>query len=434
LIYFRRAATVNAGLTLFRLLIRRDFSGRADMRTALNIAALMLALAAGAPASAQNAPANAPRAIALDARLAGDANRTRLIIDLNRAVEMRVYTIANPNRVIVDLPDLSFDLPVGAGKQGRGLITAYRYGLFAPGKARVVIDLREPARIDKTFVLAAVDDQPARLVIDLVRTDAANFQKSAIVPERPPAKSASAPKKQSPADDARPLIVIDPGHGGPDTGAVAKTGDEEKEVVLEVAKKLRDRLAKSGRYRVVMTRDDDTFVPLEERVAIARSNAAALFISIHADSLSRGAGEASGATIYTVSDRASDLEAQRLADKENRADLLAGYNLAKEPDDVANILFDLAHRETKNFSALFARSLAGSLKNAARLHRSPLRSAGFVVLKSPDVPSVLLELGYLSSPEDLKQMTSEAWRDKVTAAMLEAIDQFFAGRTANAGR
>jgi N-acetylmuramoyl-L-alanine amidase len=404
------------------------------MRTALYIVALTLALAGGAPASAQNAPANAQRTIALDARLAGDGNRTRLIIDLNRSVEMRVYTIANPNRVIVDLPELSFDLPVGAGKQGRGLISAYRYGLFAPGKARVVIDLREPARIDKAFIIAALDDQPARLVIDLVRTDAATFQKHAVVPERAPAKAANAQQKHSPVADARPLIVIDPGHGGPDTGAVAKTGDEEKEVVLEVAKKLRDRLVKTGRYRVVMTRDDDTFVPLEERVAIARSNAAALFISVHADSLSRGGGEVSGATIYTVSDRASDAEAQRLADKENRADLLAGYNLAKEPDDVANILFDLAHRETKNFSALFARTLAGSLKNAARLHRSPLRSAGFVVLKAPDVPSVLLELGYLSSPEDLKQMTSEAWRDKVTGSMVEAIERFFANRTANAGR
>ena len=299
------------------------------MRTALYIVALTLAYAAGSPALAQNA---AQRTIALDARLAGDANRTRLIIDLNRKVEMRVYTIANPNRVIVDLPDLSFDLPVGAGKQGRGLISAYRYGLFAPGKARIVIDLREPANVEKAFVLAAVDDQPARLVIDLVRTDAGTFQKNAIVPERAPTKAANAPQKQTTATDNRPLIVIDPGHGGPDTGAVAKTGDEEKEVVLEVAKKLRDRLTKTGRYRVVMTRDDDTFVPLEERVAIARANAAALFISIHADSLSRGGGEVSGATIYTVSDRASDAEAQRLADKENRADLLAGYNLAKEPD------------------------------------------------------------------------------------------------------
>lgn len=399
------------------------------MRVAYTLIALMFAAGAAGPAGAQNSAAPAgQRTIALDARLAGDSSRTRLVIDLNRRIEVRAYQIANPNRIVIDLPEVTFDLPVGAGKQARGLVAAYRYGSFAPGKARIVIDLREPANIDKAFVLAAVDDQPARLVIDLVRTDAASFLKKAIVPEKtqtPPKAQA----KQQPADN-RPLIVIDPGHGGPDTGAVAKTGDEEKEVVLEVAKKLREELTKTGRYRVVMTRDDDTFVPLEERVSIARANAAALFISIHADSLSKGAGEASGATVYTVSERASDAEAQRLADKENRADLLAGNNLAQQPDDVANILFNLAQRDTMNSSVVFARTLVGALKNSARMHKSPLKSAGFVVLRSPDVPSVLLELGYLSSPDDLKQMTSEAWREKVTLSTVEAIDKFFAGRTA----
>jgi N-acetylmuramoyl-L-alanine amidase len=397
------------------------------MRAAWVVLGLMLTAGVCSPAAAQTAAAH--RAIALDARLAGDANRTRLVIDLNRKIDVRAYAIANPNRVVIDLPEITFDLPVGAGKQPRGLIAAYRYGQFAPGKARIVIDLREPANVDKVFVLAAVDDQPARLVIDLVRTDAATFQKNALTPERTLAALPKAQAKQAPADN-RPLIVIDAGHGGPDTGAIAKTGDEEKEVVLEVAKKLREELLKTKRYRVVMTRDDDTFVPLEERVAIARTNAASLFISIHADSLSRSAGEASGAAVYTLSERASDVEAQKLADKENRADLLAGYSFAQAPDDVANILFDLAHRETKNHSALFARTLAGQLKNTARLHKTPVKSAGFVVLKAPDVPSVLLELGYLSSPEDLRQMTSETWREKVTVAMVEAIDKFFAGRPA----
>jgi N-acetylmuramoyl-L-alanine amidase len=396
----------------------------------MRIASLLLGLvvAAGGFAPEAAEAQGSQRTIALDARLAGDASRTRLIIDLNRKIEARAYTIANPNRVVIDLPEVSFDLPIGAGKQARGLVSEFRYGQFAPGKARIVVDLREPVRIDKTFVLAAVDDQPARLVVDLVRTDAATFLKNAVIVPEP--RQAAAPKLMQKQDkpDPRPMIVIDPGHGGPDAGAQAKTGDEEKEVVLEVAKKLRDQLLKTGRYRVVMTRDDDTFVPLDERVAIARANAASLFISIHADSLSKGAGEASGATIYTLSDRASDSEAQRLADKENDSDKLAGY-LSKQPDDVANILLDLAQRDTRNHSNLFARTLVGSLKNAARLHKSPLRSAGFVVLKSPDVPSVLLELGYLSSPDDLKQMTSEAWREKVTVSVVEAIDKFFAGRT-----
>lgn len=401
----------------------------------MRIASLLLGLLLASGLAPEGAEAQTgQRTIALDARLAGDATRTRLVIDLNRKIEARAYTIANPNRVVVDLPEVSFDLPIGAGKHARGLVSEFRYGQFAPGKARIVIDLREPVRIDKTFVLAAADDQPARLVIDLVRTDAASFLKSAVVvPEQ---RQAAAPKLMQKQDkpDPRPVIVIDPGHGGPDVGAQAKTGDDEKEVVLEVAKKLRDELLKTNRYRVVMTRDDDYFVPLDERVAIARANAASLFISIHADSLSKGAGEASGATIYTLSERASDSEAQRLADKENDADKLAGY-LSKQPDDVANILLDLAQRDTRNHSNLFARTLVGSLKSAARLHKSPLRSAGFVVLKSPDVPSVLLELGYLSSPDDLKQMTSEAWREKVTVSIVEAIDKFFAGRTpAIAGR
>lgn len=422
--------TVNGGLTGGRYEMWRD--GRAaGMRIAPLFLGLFMALSGLAPgiAGAQTAV----RTVALDARLAGDASRTRLVIDLNRKIEVRAYTIANPNRVVVELPEVSFDLPVGAGRQARGLVSAFRYGQFAPGKARIVIDLREPVRIDKTFVLAPLDDQPARLVIDLVRTDGASFLKSAIVPEqRHTAALKTQPKPEKP--DPRPVIVLDPGHGGPDSGAQAKTGDEEKEVVLEVARKLREQLLKTGRYRVVMTRDDDVFVPLDERVAIARANAAALFISIHADSLSKGAGEASGATIYTRSERASDSEAQRLADKENDSDKLAGY-LSQQPDDVANILFDLAQRDTKNHSNLFARTLVGSLRNAARLNKYPLRSAGFVVLKSPDVPSVLLELGYLSSPEDLRQMTSEAWREKVSAAVVAAIDKFFAGRNpAVAGR
>lgn len=395
------------------------------MRIASLLVGFSVALVALAPAGS---PAQSvQRAIALDARLAGDATRTRLVIDLNRKVEVRAYAIANPNRIVIDLPDVSFDLPVGAGKQTRGLIAAFRYGQFAQGKGRIVIDLREPALIDKTFVLAAIDDQPARLVIDLVRTDTASFLKKAIVPESTRAASLNGNNKPQ-SNDTRPMIVIDPGHGGPDAGAQAKTGDEEKEVVLDVGKRLREELLKTNRYRVVMTRDDDFYVPLDERVAIARSHGAALFISIHADSLSKGTGEASGATIYTLSERASDSEAQTLADKENDSDKLAGY-LSRQPDDIANILFDLAQRNTKNHSAMFARTLVGSLKSAARLHKSPLRSAGFVVLKSPDVPSVLIELGYLSSPEDLKQMTSEAWREKVTAAVVVAIDRFFAERT-----
>lgn len=376
------------------------------------------------------------RVVALDARLAGDDKRTRLIVDLSRKVTLVSSTLADPYRVIVDLPEVAFDLPAAAGRKGRGLVSAYRYGLFAPGKSRIVLDAAAPVAIDKAFVLDPIDDQPARLVIEVVPTDRESFIKNAaarahagiVTASTPPVRTSE--RAVSSARDPRPVVVIDPGHGGVDTGALAPTGRAEKEVALAVALKLRDQIEKSGRLRVVMTRSDDTFISLAERVQIARAHHAQLFISIHADSISRSEGVARGATIYTASEKASDAEAARLADKENKADLIAGVDLSDENNDVANILFDLAQRETKNFSGLFARTLMAEVKTAARLHKSPLRSAGFKVLRAPDVPSVLLELGYLSNAEDVRLLFSDAWRDKIAAALAEAVQGFFAKRLA----
>jgi N-acetylmuramoyl-L-alanine amidase len=251
--------------------------------------------------------------------------------------------------------------------------------------------------------------------------------------ENRPQRPAESRRPDPPASsDSRPLIVLDPGHGGIDEGTRAGTGETEKVLVLDFAMLLRDQIEKTGRYRVVMTRTDDTFVPLGERVKIARHHQAALFISIHADALRKGEGEAQGATIYTVSDTASDAEAGRLAEAENRADVIAGIDLSQEPNDVADILIDLAQRETKTFSMQFAKNLVGELRNVARLHKNPLKSAGFKVLKAPDVPSVLLELGYVSSKEDLKQLTSGAWRTRTAGSVVEAIDTFFSARMAGA--
>jgi N-acetylmuramoyl-L-alanine amidase len=386
------------------------------------------------PSAALPAAPPVNRVVALDARLAGDELRTRLVVDLTRKVEVRAFALGDPYRVIVDLPDVTFDLPRTAGREGRGLVTAYRYGLFAPGKARIVIDARGPVVIDKVFVLAEQDDQPARLVVDLVPTERDAFQKQVAAQKKVQVAIAQPPASVAPraTRDSRPLIVIDPGHGGPDTGAVSASGEEEKTIVLAVADKLRRRLEGSGRYRVVMTRSDDTFIPLADRVQVARAHSAALFVSIHADSISRREGNARGATVYTVSDRASDAEAARLAEKENKADLIAGVDLSEAADEVADILFDLAHRETKNLSTHFARTLVGQLKNAARLHPKPLKSAGFKVLKAPDIPSVLLELGYLSNKEDVRLLMSDAWREKVADSLVEAVDRFFATKVAGA--
>src|SRR5262249_43225508 len=263
--------------------------------------------------------------------------------------------------------------------------------------------------------------------------DRETFLRAAAIDNRLPRQAEPTAPHDDPAKsagDPRPLIVVDPGHGGIDTGTHASSGEQEKNLVLAFATMLRDKLEKTGKYRVVMTRSDDTFVQLGERVRFARAQQAQLFISIHCDALARGGGYADGATIYTLSDQASDAEAQRLADAENRADIIAGVNLSEEPNDIADILIDLAQRETKTFSAAFPRSAAHQLKSAARLHQNPLRSAGVRVLKAPDVPSVLIELGYVSNAGDLKQLVSDQWRSRAGEAIAQAVHTYFTTRFA----
>ena len=381
------------------------------------------------------APAVDAFPVASEARLGGDATRTRLVMDLSRSIDIAAFTLADPYRVVIDLPQVIFQFPARTGEQARGLIKAFRYGLVMQGGSRIVVDATGPVRIDKAFVVAAADGQPARLVVDLVSTDRASFMRTLALESRP-VREAKKPERDTSKrpNDGRPLIVIDPGHGGPDTGTVASSGEMEKAIVLEFAQALSEKLEKSGKYRVLMTRTDDRFVPLGERVRFARHEGAALFVSIHADALAaRGEADVRGATVYTLSDTASDSEAARLAEDENKADAIAGVDLSSEPEEVAGILVDLAQRETKNFSHHFARTVVAELKTAAKLHRNPLKSAGFKVLKAPDVPSVLIELGYVSNKQDLKLMTSDAWRTRTSEAVALAVNTFFSTRLAGSG-
>jgi N-acetylmuramoyl-L-alanine amidase len=250
---------------------------------------------------------------------------------------------------------------------------------------------------------------------------------------RPSVTTASIPEGKAAPGDERPVVVIDPGHGGIDNGTVATTGEHEKQIVLDFALALRERLEKGGKYRVVLTRSDDTFIPLAERVQIARNNKASLFISLHADALPRGEGDAQGATIYTLSETASDAEAARLAETENRADVIGGIDLSEEPSEVADILIELTQRETKTFSGRFARQIVGELKSVARMHKKPLKSAGFRVLKATDVPSVLVELGYVTNKDDLQHLVSDSWRSRTVGSLAQAIDAFFAQRVVTTG-
>jgi N-acetylmuramoyl-L-alanine amidase len=380
--------------------------------------------------------------VASDVRLAGDSKQTRFVLDLDTTIRFRAFALADPYRVVVDIPQVDFQLPTGAGTAGRGLIKAFRYGLVMPGGSRIVFDLTGPARIANSYVVDSANGQPSRLVVELEEVDRTTFVQSLGVESRPELKpavadaadlaAAAAASKPAAPVDLRPVVVIDPGHGGVDNGTQSG-GESEKNLVLGFGLALRDRIEQSGKYRVVMTRSDDTFIPLADRVRIARNQSAALFVSIHADALPRREGDAQGATIYTLSGRASDAEAERLAEIENKADAIGGVNLTEEPTEVADILIDLAQRETRTFSNRFARLLAGEMKNTARMYKHPLKSAGFRVLKAPDVPSVLVELGYVSNKSDLQHLVSENWRSKTVGSMAQAIDAFFGKRLATAG-
>jgi N-acetylmuramoyl-L-alanine amidase len=424
---------------------------RALLGCGLLCAAALLWVRTAGPSVAENAAELSPPGpavtsnfpVASGARLAGDAKQTRFILDLDKTIQFRAFTLADPYRVVVDIPQVTFQLASGTGNAGRGLVKAFRYGLVMPGSSRIVFDLAGPAKIANSYVLEAANGQPPRLVLEMEEVDRTSFVQG-LAPENLPelkptiveAKAAMPPEAApaTPADpaDSRPVIVIDPGHGGIDNGTQSG-GEMEKTLVLNFGLALRDQIEKSDKYRVVMTRTDDTFIPLNDRVKMARTQSAALFVSIHADALPRREGDAQGATIYTLSDKASDVEAERLAEAENKADAIGGVNLTDEPTEVADILIDLAQRETRTFSNRFARLLMGEMKSTVRMHKHPLKSAGFRVLKAPDVPSVLVELGYVSNKDDLEHLVSENWRTKTVGSMAQAIDAFFAKRLATAG-
>jgi len=370
--------------------------------------------------------------VATDARLGGDDSQTRFMMELSHKVELRAFTLADPYRVVIDLPQVTFRLPPKTGETGRGLIKAFRFGLVMAGGSRIVFDLAKPARIEGIAVAETTPGGPARLALELAGTDRESFLRRIELDSRPARSDVPSAAPGAAPSDARPLVVLDPGHGGIDTGTKGPNGEMEKDIVLKLAERLRERIEKAGKYRVLMTRTDDTFVPLGDRVHFARNANAALFVSIHADALPRREGDAQGASVYTLSDTASDSEAAQLAEQENRADIIAGVNLKTEPEDVAGILLDLAERETKGFSLQFARKVLAELKTVTRLHKEPLKSAGFRVLRAPDIPSVLIELGYVSNHSDLESLLSETWQNRTADKIAQAIDSYFTTRVAGA--
>ena len=400
------------------------------------------------PASAlAQTPAASAAPVVVDARIGEHGDRTRFVIEVSDPVQLRVFTLTNPGRVVIDLPEVLWRLQNAERPGGNGAVKSYRYGPFRPGNSRFVIDLNSPVSVGMPMVLPPADGFGYRIVLDLFATTQEQFDASAgwpadlraretavesvAVAQAPTANMAVPTPQPSPtAPPAKRIVVIDPGHGGIDTGTTGINGMQEKDFVLDEGLRLGRALAKHG-YEVHYTRNTDIFIPLTERVAISRADHADLFISLHADSNTNSG--VNGLSVYTLSERGSDSEAAALARKENQSDIVAGVDLSQQDSPVASILIDLAQRDTINRSTRFAMAaLAQLLRATDILPREPHRSAAFVVLKAPDVPAVLIELGYLSNPQDAGQMRNDGWRNRVAEAISAAVDRHFAPETAAA--
>ena len=440
---------------------------------------LLLSVVTGAWAAAAKTAA-APEVVA--ARVTTTPERARVILDLSGATKFAILSLDNPARIAVDLraQDLKFD--AAPAPAGSGLVTAFSVTMGDPGKARALVTLAGPAQVQQAYVLDAFGDQPARLVVDLspdtqeafakrVAVDAAASPapttpatsaalpqpagapgqaptatatdsgsapivdaapsstdqgaatgQAAVAPAAAPVTSI-APATASTAAKGRPLIVLDPGHGGVDNGATAPNGVHEKNITLAFALKLQNLLVQSGKFDVALTRTDDEYLTLEQRVALGRQNKADLFISIHADTF--GQRDIHGTSIYTRDEQATDVLDKVLAENENKTDIVAGFAVPRMTPQIVDVLLDLLRRQMRKQSYLAADSIIRALQPSFELRRFPVRQADFFVLQAPDVPSMLIELGFLSNADDIANLTNPQWEDRAAAAIAHGISNYF---------
>jgi N-acetylmuramoyl-L-alanine amidase len=409
--------------------------------------------------------ANAADAIVTDVRVGHHTDKTRFVMEMSRGLQVNFFMLDNPYRIVLDFGELGWQLPAGIKPGPTGLFKAMRYGLYKPGQTRVVVETSMPTGVQSAFYLSPIGDGSQRLVLDLVPITRQQFLTSLnsaipveptgvgyasdVVPSdidvaavtgtpQPAAPAASVISEQPVAAQsldpdatvmtpkrkpAKRVVVLDAGHGGADPGTIGGSGVYEKHITVAAARIFKTHLENSGRYTVVLTRDRDIFIPLRERVAAARRAGADLFVSIHADSIKNK--KINGASVYTLSEKASDREAALLAEKENKADIIGGMDFSTESQEVANILIDLAQREAMNESKRFAGMLVKDLQRTSNVLSRAHRSAGFAVLKAPDVPSVLVELGFLSNARDEKNLRSKAYLRKIAQALLSSTDSYF---------
>lgn len=351
-----------------------------------------------------------------------DGDETEIVLAISQSVPWRVRVMDAPPRLIVDVREVDWT-GLSQVRQESPDVVAMRAGVFRQGWSRLVIELARPMRVATAEMTT---DGPVRMNLRLLPETPEAFAQAASQPEPPEwalPKAADLPKPV-PLGSGPIVVVLDPGHGGIDPGA-ERDGMTEAELVLTFARELKELLVRDGDFLVVLTREEDVFVPLETRISIARATGAHVFVSLHADALAEG--EAVGATIYTLSDDASDEAAQALAERHDRADLLSGVDLTAQDDLVATVLMDMARAETEPRIARLALALEMAIKSKdLRMHRFPHQTGGFSVLKSPDIPSVLLELGFMSSARDLARLTDAEWRRKMSQAIRDGLKSWAA--------
>lgn len=430
-------------------------------------------------------PASGADTVVHDLRVGDHGGKTRFVLELGDRVAFKTFALAEPYRVVIDLPEVGWTLPARPLPADVGLLSKLRYGLVRAGQSRVVLETKGPVRVESAFMMEAQAGQPYRLVLDMVRSTREAVlaavpasleaggdlpaskqaaKPSAVTPPAAKPAVAAAPPTTAPAPQDRPtaltpapaaaapgvlspkpalkaaatsqppkpapvpqirVVAIDAGHGGPDPGALGASGTYEKHITLAMARELAEALEKDSRYKPVLVRDRDVFIRLRDRIAIARAAGADLFISLHADAIDDN--RVRGLSVYTLSEKASDREAEMLADRENKADLIAGVDLTRETPEVTNILIDLAQRETMNESARLAGRLVKNLPSDAKLLRNSHRFAGFAVLKAADVPSVLIELGFMSNAQDEASLKTKTYRTQMIRSLVQSIDEYFSG-------
>ena len=360
-----------------------------------------------------------------------DSRTARVVVQLTQKKPVRVFTLKNPNRVVIDFNETDLKADVLSRVPDPVLfIKKVRFGQPVEHQTRLVFEVDNLPNFNDGFYLAPMGTERYwRYVLDMKNTlvEPKNTPKedlntSSILLSL--AGTEDIPEINTPQSVVKkPLIVLDPGHGGKDPGAISLSGRYEKNLTLTMAQETKKIIESTGKYRVLLTRDRDVALALRERIAFAHKNKADLFISIHADSAKNK--NAKGLSVYTISERASDKESMALAERENKADIILGIDLSGETQEVSNILIDLAKRDTMEKSSHFADLLVGRMTSQVTLVKDAHRYAGFVVLKSPNIPSVLLELGYLSNKQEEKLLAQSSYRNRLSKSILQAIDAYF---------